>query len=67
MTGWGDYDRIPSSEVDFEGQSQTEFERARLARDYPLIQKQLELEKVGSTVHVAGCPCGFCKAGITAL
>jgi len=24
-----------------------------------------EEPKAGSTVHEAGCPCGFCKAGFT--
>lgn len=65
MTGWTDYDLVKVAEVDFEGQTQEEFEKQAIAKSWPHIQKELEREKAGSTVHAPGCDCGFCRMGFT--
>lgn len=98
MTGWGDYDLVPTEEV--EQDEDPVVVAARRERNMKSIAEQLELErewkakriaeglgaerrgkvkvgagafgaaqaaadKAGSTIHEAGCPCGFCKAGFT--
>ncbi len=66
MTGWGDYDIVPTEEV--EQDEDPAVVAARHAKTMEAIAKQVEFEqsrKAGSTVHEAGCPCGFCRAGFT--
>jgi len=70
MTGFGDYDIVPTEEV--EQDEDPAIVAARHERTMAKIAEQIEFErkceaerKAGSTVHEAGCPCGFCKAGFT--
>lgn len=63
MTGWGDYDIVPTEEV--EQDEDLAVVAARHERTMAKIAEQVEREKVGSTIHEVGCPCGFCKAGFT--
>lgn len=81
MTGWGDYDIVPTEEV--EQDEDPAAVAARHARTMAAITKQVDRDelqeeidswttdvlargvKAGSTVHEVGCPCGFCKAGFT--
>jgi hypothetical protein len=72
MTGWGDYDIVPTEEVEQDEDPAVVARRHASTMEH--IAKQIKFEeeyrlererKAGSTVHEAGCPCGFCKAGFT--
>jgi hypothetical protein len=72
MTGFGDYDIVPTEEV--EQDEDPAVVAARHERTMAKIAEQLKFEeeyrlergsKAGTTVHESGCPCGFCKAGFT--
>jgi hypothetical protein len=72
MTGFGDYDLVPTEEV--EQDEDPAIVARRHASTMAKIAEQIEFEqkckieresKAGATVHEVGCPCGFCKAGFT--
>jgi len=72
MTGFGDYDLVPTEEVEQDEDPAVVARRhastmAKIAEQIKFEEgRRLEREsKAGSTVHEPGCPCGFCKAGWT--